>query len=44
MTHYHRQDDHHWLLTELTGPEAVLALPGLECRLALSEVYDKVFD
>lgn len=44
VIHYHRQDDNHWLLTELEGPDAVLELPSLECRLVLSEVYDKVFE
>jgi len=44
VTHYHRQDSNHWLLTELKDVETLLELPGVECRLALSEVYDKVFD
>ena len=43
VLHYRRQDERHWLLTELTDPAAILELPDLDCRLALAEIYDKVF-
>ena len=44
LVHYHRQDDQHWLMTELTDPETALDLPGVNCRLAMMDIYDKVFD
>ena len=37
-----RQADGQWLLTEVNGLEAVLALPSIGGELALSEVYRKV--
>lgn len=43
LIHYHRQDANHWLMTEITDPNAEVELPGVECRLALVEIYDKVF-
>lgn len=43
LIHYHRQDANHWLLTEITDPHAELELLGVGCRLAVAEVYDKVF-
>ena len=42
VTHFHRQDSNHWLMTELDGHEAVLELPCVECSLPLVEIYDKV--
>ena len=41
---YSRQDDHRWLLADITDPAAVLDLPGIGCRLAVADVYDKVFE
>ncbi|NEX16840.1 MAG: hypothetical protein C1943_09475 [Halochromatium sp.] len=43
LIHYHRQDANHWLMTEITDPNAEVELPGVDCRLALVEIYDKVF-
>lgn len=43
LIHYHRQDANHWLMTEISNPHAELELPGVDCRLALTEIYDKVF-
>ncbi len=42
IEHYARQDDHHWILTEGTGLESTIALPVLDFRLALAEVYARV--
>ena len=39
---YARQADGQWLLTEVNGLEAVLALPSIGGELALAEVYRKV--
>jgi Uma2 family endonuclease len=44
LMHYSRQDATHWLLTEITDPQAVLELPGIQCNLAVAEVYEKVFE
>ncbi len=42
LAHYLRQGDHAWLLSEVEGPEAEMALPAIACNLALAEVYAKV--
>src|SRR5438128_1684337 len=39
---YARQAEGQWLLTEVNGLEAVLALPSIGGELALAEVYRKV--
>ena len=39
---YARQADGQWLLTEVNGLEAVLALPSIGGEFALAEVYRKV--
>jgi Uma2 family endonuclease len=39
--HYLRQEDG-WLYTKASGTDAVLALPALNCRIALSDIYNKV--
>jgi Uma2 family endonuclease len=44
LIHFQRQDANHWLMTEITDPEAVIELPSIGCTLAVAEVYDKVFD
>ena len=41
---YSRQDDHRWLLTDITDPHTTLDLPGIGCRLVVTDVYDKVFE
>jgi Uma2 family endonuclease len=41
VEHYVRETDH-WLFSELTGQEAVLPLPSLQCDLPLAEIYLKV--
>jgi Uma2 family endonuclease len=42
IEHYVRQPEGHWLLSETTDLDAVVDLPSIGCRLALSEVYDKL--
>jgi Uma2 family endonuclease len=42
IEHYLRQDDNRWLFTETSGLEATLALPFIQCGLALAEVYEKI--
>ncbi|HYO14829.1 MAG TPA: Uma2 family endonuclease [Thermoanaerobaculia bacterium] len=39
---YLRQNDNRWLFSETTGLEATLALPSIQCELALAEVYEKI--
>jgi Uma2 family endonuclease len=39
---FSRQPDGQWLLAEVNGLEAVLALPAIGCELALAQVYHKV--
>ncbi|MEO7714724.1 MAG: Uma2 family endonuclease [Capsulimonas sp.] len=42
IEHYTRQDETHWLLTEATEPQDEIVLRSIECRLALSSVYENV--
>jgi hypothetical protein len=48
VMHYARQPDNTntsasaWLLTETSAIESSIALPSLQCQLALSEIYTKV--
>lgn len=37
-----RQDVNHWLLSETSEPDAVVALPSIGCDLRLADIYDKV--
>ena len=39
---YQRREDGTWLLTEAIGLDAVLTLTSIDCRIELSELYDKV--
>ncbi|MBC7869360.1 MAG: Uma2 family endonuclease [Chitinophagaceae bacterium] len=39
---YLRQSSNEWLLTEITGLDATLELPSIQCTLALVDVYEKV--
>lgn len=39
---YLRQEGNRWLLTAMAGLEGSLALPSIQCELALAEIYDKV--
>ncbi|MGI4791791.1 MAG: Uma2 family endonuclease [Janthinobacterium lividum] len=40
--HYARQSDNQWVLTELSGLEAVLLLPSLGCELSLADIYERI--
>ena len=44
VTHFTRQDETHWLLTELTDIQATIELAHVQCSLLLEDVYDKVFE
>ncbi len=37
-----RQPDGHWLLTAASGPDGVIELRSIDCRLALRDLYEKV--
>jgi Uma2 family endonuclease len=41
VEHYLRQEDG-WFYTKASGLDAVLGLPALDCRVALSDLYSKV--
>ena len=41
VEHYARQGEK-WTLTEYRGFEATLELPSIQCRIPLTEIYDKV--
>ena len=42
LTHYVRQPDNAWLLTETRNIDDAMYLPFIDCRLVLTEVYAKV--
>jgi Uma2 family endonuclease len=42
VEHFLRQDDEHWLYTKAGGLEETIALPNVNCQLALKDVYNKV--
>ncbi len=42
VEHYEKQAGERWLLSEVHGLEASMALDSIDCRLELAEVYDKV--
>ena len=41
VEHYLRQEDG-WLYTKTSGLDAAIVLPALNCRIALSDIYNKV--
>jgi len=42
IEHYVRQATYQWLLSETSNLQAVIELPSINCRLALTDIYDKV--
>lgn len=42
IEHYVRQPDNRWLYTAITEPHEEIYLASIDCRLRLSDVYDKV--
>ncbi len=42
IEHFHRQDDGQWALSESRGIDDTIDIASIECKLALSDVYDKV--
>lgn len=42
VEHFLRQDGEAWLYTKASGLEESLALPSVECEIALRDVYNKV--
>ncbi len=42
LEHYVRQSVHHWQLSEVIDMTAAIELSSVECRLAVSDVYEKI--
>ena len=42
IEHFHRQDDSQWTLSESRGIDDTIEIASIDCKLALSDVYDKV--
>jgi len=42
VEHYVRQPDNLWILSETKKLENSVALPSIQCSLALAEIYEKV--
>ncbi len=42
IEHYIRQPDQQWLLSEAASLNDIIALPSIQCTLALADVYEKV--
>ena len=42
IEHYTRQSGGKWVLTEVTGLDAVLRLPSIGCDLLLTAIYERV--
>jgi Uma2 family endonuclease len=42
VVHYVRQPNGDWLLHEVRGADASITLVSIDCRLQLSDIYDKV--
>jgi Uma2 family endonuclease len=41
IEHYRRDEDQ-WVLSEVSGPDAVLHLEAIDCHVAVSTIYEKV--
>jgi Uma2 family endonuclease len=42
IEHYARQPNGAWLISEITGAQAVLKLDSIECELHLADIYERV--
>lgn len=42
LEHYVRQANNQWLLSEISDLQEVIELPSINCRLAITDIYDKV--
>lgn len=42
VEHFVRQPDNQWLLSEADELQATIDLPSISCKLAMSDIYDKV--
>lgn len=42
VEHYRRQPNGEWLLTTISGRDAVLVIASIGCEIKLSEIYDSV--
>ncbi len=42
IEHYIRQANNQWIFSETSDLQETIELPSIDCRLALSDVYDKV--
>lgn len=42
VEHYLRQEGNRWLLTAVSGLDARVSLPSIQCELALSEIYERI--
>jgi Uma2 family endonuclease len=42
VEHWHRLEDGAWRFDTLQGPDALLHLPNLACRVPLVDVYDRI--
>lgn len=42
VEHYLRQDGNRWLLTAVSGLDARVSLPSIQCELALAEIYERI--
>lgn len=38
---YDLGEENHWILTEISGMEATLEIPVIDCNLAMSEIYSR---
>jgi len=39
---YDSAEDGHWILTEISGLDATLPIPAIDCQLSMSEIYARV--
>ena len=42
IDHYERSEHGKWILTSVSGTDAILLLESIGCKLELSEIYDRV--